>query len=169
MSQSLKKILTLVFVRDNGKVLLGLKKRGFGCGLWNGFGGKVERGETIIEGAKRELLEESGVVADILNKVGLITFQFENDPVLLEVHVFQTSEYKGRPIETEEMKPQWYLENSIPFSQMWPDDKIWFPYLLKGKQFEAFFLFRGMDLILDHWIKERTFHNSSNENLVIKE
>ena len=43
------KLLTLVIPVDDDKtrkrVLLGLKKRGFGEGYYNGFGGKVERGE----------------------------------------------------------------------------------------------------------------------------
>ena len=37
------KLLTLVFLRDGSKVLLGMKKRGFGAGKWNGFGGKVNK------------------------------------------------------------------------------------------------------------------------------
>ena len=45
-----KKVLTLVYIRDDEKILLGLKKRGFGTGKWNGFGGKVQAGETILEG-----------------------------------------------------------------------------------------------------------------------
>ncbi len=48
-----KKVLTLVFVREGDKILLGLKKRGFGKGKWNGFGGKVERGETIKQATIR--------------------------------------------------------------------------------------------------------------------
>jgi len=34
-----------------------MKKRGFGAGRYNGFGGKVEPGETILQGAQRELQE----------------------------------------------------------------------------------------------------------------
>ena len=49
------KLLTLVFALRPGEVLLGLKKRGFAEGWWNGFGGKVEPGETIPEGAKRSV------------------------------------------------------------------------------------------------------------------
>ena len=45
-----KKVLTLVYIRDDENILLGLKKRGFGTGKWNGFGGKVQAGETILEG-----------------------------------------------------------------------------------------------------------------------
>lgn len=47
------KVLTLAFVRESTRILLGLKKRGFGQGLWNGFGGKVQPGETIEAGAVR--------------------------------------------------------------------------------------------------------------------
>jgi 8-oxo-dGTP pyrophosphatase MutT (NUDIX family) len=39
--------VTLCFIRDNNKLLLALKKRGFGPGKWNGYGGKIEEGETI--------------------------------------------------------------------------------------------------------------------------
>lgn len=47
------KVCTLVLIREQARVLLGMKKRGFGQGLWNGFGGKVERGESILNGAMR--------------------------------------------------------------------------------------------------------------------
>lgn len=57
------KLLTLVLLRDklSGDVLLGMKKRGFGVGKWNGFGGKVQEGETIRECARRETQEECGL------------------------------------------------------------------------------------------------------------
>ena len=47
------KVLTLLFALRPGHVLLGMKKRGFGKGRWNGFGGKVEKDETIEEAAIR--------------------------------------------------------------------------------------------------------------------
>lgn len=47
------KLLTLVLVVQPGRVLLGMKKRGFGAGKWNGFGGKVQPGETIEEAARQ--------------------------------------------------------------------------------------------------------------------
>ena len=46
-----KKVLTLVYIRDEENILLGLKKRGFGTGKWNGFGGKVQPGESIVQGS----------------------------------------------------------------------------------------------------------------------
>ena len=47
------KLYTLALIRNNDNILLGMKKRGFGVGRWNGFGGKVHSGETILEAAKR--------------------------------------------------------------------------------------------------------------------
>jgi 8-oxo-dGTP pyrophosphatase MutT (NUDIX family) len=32
--------------------------------LWNGLGGHVEQGESVLSAAKRELLEESGLIAE---------------------------------------------------------------------------------------------------------
>lgn len=43
------KLFTLMFLANSeGKLLLGMKKRGFGSGKYNGFGGKVEKGETVM-------------------------------------------------------------------------------------------------------------------------
>lgn len=47
------RLYTLVLVLQPQRVLLGMKKRGFGAGRWNGFGGKVQEGETVEDGAKR--------------------------------------------------------------------------------------------------------------------
>lgn len=46
-------VSTLIILLDKNKILLGFKKRGFGEGKWNGFGGKVEPGEDIKACAER--------------------------------------------------------------------------------------------------------------------
>ena len=69
---------TLVFPIDgHNRILLGCKKRGFGQGKYNGFGGKIEPGETFRQCAVRELYEESGLVANPqdLECVALFDFQ----------------------------------------------------------------------------------------------
>ncbi|KAI8048055.1 NUDIX hydrolase domain-like protein [Gilbertella persicaria] len=138
-----KKILTLVLTLNEKekKILLGMKKRGFGAGKFNGFGGKVEKGETIEQGAKRELMEECEIEAIDLEQKGLLAFTFENDPVALETHIFITRSFLGEPKETEEMKPQWFSFQDIPFDQMWTDDRYWFPFLLDNKTFAGHFHF----------------------------
>ncbi len=128
-------------VIQDQKILLGMKKKGFGVGRWNGFGGKVEPGETVEAAARRELQEEAGIEAGEMKEVGVLEFTFENDPKVLEVHIFKVNSFNGQPVESEEMKPQWFSLNDIPFSDMWSDDIHWFPLLLSGKLFKGKFLF----------------------------
>jgi len=148
-----KRILTLCIIHKDSKILLGMKKRGFGAGFWNGFGGKVKEGESIEEAAKRETKEEIGVVPLDLKKVGILKFQFKGEPEILEVHVFSCSNFEGEIKESEEMAPKWFKIEQIPFNQMWPDDKYWLPLLLKGKNFEGEFHFDERKLI-DYQIRE---------------
>lgn len=137
----MRKLLTLTIVKRDHQILLGLKKRGFGVGRWNGFGGKVEERETIYAAAIRELYEESGIVAEKLEKVGILEFNFESSPQTLEVHIFCVTEFNNDPEETEEMRPQWFDIAEIPYNSMWSDDIYWLPYFLEGKKFKGSFLF----------------------------
>lgn len=150
-----KKVLTLVLIHENGDLLLGMKKKGFGAGRWNGFGGKVEAGETIVEAAHRELREEAGIGVMLLEPAGTLTFAFVGDPVLLEVHVFRGSGVLGEPAESDEMKPQWFKEQEIPYGLMWKDDEHWFPYFLRGEPFDGEFTFDGEQTILDWSVTPR--------------
>ena len=133
--------MTLCCIYNNTHILLGMKKRGFGAGRWNGFGGKLYEGETIEQAAIRELQEEVGIKAKKITKRGVLLFEFKNKPEKPEVHFFSVDDYGGEPIETEEMRPQWFLLDKIPYESMWPDDPHWIPLLLAGKNFSGKFLF----------------------------
>ncbi len=138
----MRKVFTLCMVYQRSRLLLGMKKRGFGAGRWNGFGGKVAEGESIEEAARRELLEECGLEADNMKKQGILHFDFQDtDQKPLEAHVFRVDKFKGEPRETEEMRPQWFHADEIPFKDMWPDDIYWIPLFIKGLKFRGRFLF----------------------------
>ncbi|MBU2524077.1 8-oxo-dGTP diphosphatase, partial [Patescibacteria group bacterium] len=143
-----KKVFTLFLVHKDNKVLLGMKKRGLGEGRWNGFGGKVEKDESIEDSALREIKEEAGIVPCDLCKRGILEYTFEGNPEILEVHLFSASEFDGDVCESEEMCPQWFKEDEIPFDDMWPDDKHWFPLLFSGKNFKGKFHFQDYNIIL---------------------
>jgi len=139
----MKRILTLCIVHQHPRVLLGMKKKGFGKGWWNGFGGKVEDEESIEEATKRETKEEAGINVEDLNKIGIIEFRFSNYQEILEVHLFKSERFSGELIESEEMSPKWFHVDKIPFDKMWPDDIFWMPLFLSDKKFRAKFLFSG--------------------------
>lgn len=140
---------TLAFVKKENHVLLGFKKTGFGAGKWNGFGGKVEPGETVEQAAARELFEESGIKADLV-KHGELTFVFKNKPEWNQiVHVFVAKSWSGEPVESDEMRPEWKAESELPFEKMWVDDIHWLPHVLAGKVVRGSFVFDG-DVLLEH-------------------
>ena len=139
-----RKLLTLCLIHQHPRILLGMKKRGFGAGRWNGFGGKVAEGESIEDAAVRELREETGIEADPtdLELSGILEFEFQSDPgKVLEVHIFKVHSHTGDLVETEEMRPQWFMIDEIPFKDMWSDDPYWMPLFIKGRRFRGRFLF----------------------------
>lgn len=150
----MKKILTLAFVLEPERILLAMKKRGFGAGRWNGAGGKVEAGEMIEDAARRETREEIGITAESLEKLGILEFEFIGNPVPLEVHIFKIAAYRGAPSESDEMRPQWFSLDDIPYDDMWPDDRYWLPLFIAGKKFRGRVLFGGGDAIVEQSIME---------------
>src|SRR5512136_1606222 len=138
---------TLIFlIKGNPihEILLGYKKAGFAQGKVNGFGGKVEGGETIEQATVRELEEESGVkVAERdLAKMARLTFTFPARPDWDQVvHVFLVRQWQGEPVESDEMQPAWYKVSEIPFADMWQDDPHWLPRVLAGQRIQAWFTF----------------------------
>ncbi|KAF8512056.1 NUDIX hydrolase domain-like protein [Gautieria morchelliformis] len=146
------KLFTNVFVwnEKTGKVLLGFKKRGFGMGLYNGFGGKVEPGESSAGAAVRELKEEAGIDAE-LTFCGTLLFYSEGYPYAHQIGIYSSDMFQGVPTESDEMRPEWFSLPSeycagssgvhpgelppIPFDRMWPDDRLWMPLLFSRKPF----------------------------------
>lgn len=160
---------SLVFVRRTSsdgvrEVLLGRKKRGFGVGKLNGYGGKVEEGETAEEGARRELTEECGIIAVDMVRRGSLRFEMHDKLMLCEVYV--VSAWEGEVVETEEMSPRWVKEGSeleaLYETETWADDKFWLPTLLKGEDsFRGEFKYAEDDTtILDYKVKVETASNA---------
>jgi 8-oxo-dGTP diphosphatase/2-hydroxy-dATP diphosphatase len=131
-----------------------MKKRGFGAGRWNGFGGKVNEGETIEQAAKREMLEEASISTDNIKQLGVIDFYWKDKPDIIEVNIFKADNFGGIPTESEEMRPEWFDIKEIPFNQMWQDDKYWLPLFLENKKFRGKFTFDNNDNILEKQLNE---------------
>lgn len=158
MTALLQSNLVFLVKERNGvitDVCLAMKKRGFGAGRWNGVGGKVEAGETVEESARRETLEEIGVKTGGLKQVAELDFSFLCKPEWNQkVTAYLAASWQGEPVESEEMRPQWFSVTDIPYGEMWPDDRFWLPKVLSGLVVKAEFSFGPDDTILAQKIEE---------------
>lgn len=146
---------TLLFLIKDNQVLLAMKKRGFGVGKWNGVGGKLDGDEKIEDTAIRETQEEIGVIPKNINQVATLDFFYQNNPDWdQQVLVYTTTDWEGDPTESQEMNPQWFDQNQLPFDYMWPDDPFWLPLVLKHKNVVAKFIFDDNNQIIDKTINE---------------
>ncbi len=149
---------TLVFPIREGLVLLGMKKAGFGAGKYNGFGGKVEPAETIVQAALRELREEVGIQVNEHDAChcAVLCFRFPPKPEWDQVvHVFIATRWVGEPVESREMVPEWFPITDLPFAMMWHDDRYWLPLVLAGKRVAATFVFGDdNETVIDAHVEE---------------
>ena len=141
-------LATLLFVRDGGRVLLMIKKRGLGAGLINAPGGRLEPGETPRQAALREVEEELCVRPRSAVWAGEHRFAF-CDGYSMYVHVYWSDGADGEPLETDEAIPHWVAQDAIPYERMWADDRIWIPHLLVGQRFSGRYIFDGARMV-DH-------------------
>jgi ADP-ribose pyrophosphatase YjhB (NUDIX family) len=152
---------TLLFLVKEDEILLAMKKKGFGQGMWNGVGGKVEDHESIEEAAVRETKEEIDVAVAKICQVATLDFYFPLVPQdkkwNQQVHVFFATKWEGIPKESEEMAPKWYSKKRLPYKKMWPDDIQWLPFVLQDRFVTAEFAFGDKNKILDFALTEKDF------------
>ena len=145
---------TVSIIYQHPRILLGMKKQKFGKGMYNGFGGGIENGETEIDSVVRETYEEAGITIINPKKMGKILFEFETDEQNHLVYFFRVEEYLGAQKESNEMLPKWFNVDEIPYNQMWSDDVYWLPLLLDGKKFEGNFVFDEKGEMVRRTLKE---------------
>ncbi|WP_081092291.1 MULTISPECIES: 8-oxo-dGTP diphosphatase [Peribacillus] len=66
---------TVCFVKRKNEILMLNREKAPIMGVWNGVGGKIEKGETPDEGAMREVFEETGIRVGHYYSSGTVTWQ----------------------------------------------------------------------------------------------
>lgn len=129
--------LTRVDAAGTVEVLLGRKKTGFGEGNFIGPGGHIEPGETARQACAREIAEETGLRVELadLRSAGVVIFLFPAKPELdMRSELFTCEKFEGEPVESDELVPEWFPAESLPFERMWDDAKYWVPRVLAGEE-----------------------------------
>ena len=65
---------TICFIRRGNQVLLLNRARAPWMGMWNGVGGKIEAGESPLQGILREVGEETGIELKAARFAGIVTW-----------------------------------------------------------------------------------------------
>ena len=100
----------LIFpVNETGQILLleGAKDKKIWAGYWNGLGGHVEQGESVLRAANRELLEESGLVAEKLIFCGQVLVDTAQSPGIV-FFIFKAKRLQGELKASEEGRLAWH-------------------------------------------------------------
>lgn len=122
-----------VMLLKDGKLLLGKRHEDpekassllNGAGTWTMPGGKLDFGETFEEGAKREVLEETGI---ILNELDVICV---NQDIIETAHFITiglfSDAFSGEPkvMEPDEITEwRWFDLNNLPSPIYFPSAKV---------------------------------------------
>lgn len=141
---------TLAFIRDGGKVLMvhrTFREADENLGKWNGIGGKLERGEGVEEGMRREIMEETGLGVGGMALRGTIVWNdFGPNREDWLAFIFLIDKFTGVPFsENEEGALAWVNIADIPSLPMWKGDALFLPMVFDGdaRPFHGFMRYEG--------------------------
>jgi 8-oxo-dGTP diphosphatase len=141
-----KERAVLCFIQSGNQIMLIHKKTGLGKGKVNAPGGRIEPLESPVDAAIRETTEEIGLVPANLQKRGELFFVFV-DGYSLHATVYFADQFTGTPVETYEADPFWCEIDSLPYGEMWEDDRHWLPLALEGMEFKGYFIFDNDEML----------------------
>lgn len=147
------KLATLLYVRDQDKTLMlhRIKKANdVHEGKWNGLGGKFEPGETPEACARRELNEESGLIAEKMTLKGFLTFPLFAKNEDWYVFVFLVTAFSGTLTTSNEGELAWIENERLLQLPLWEGDRIFLPYLDTPGIFSGSFTYQNGKLTAHH-------------------
>ncbi len=128
---------TLCHLEKDGKYLMlhrVKKENDLNRDKWVGIGGKFEDKESPEECARREVLEETGLVMGQARYCGIVTFvsdRWETE----YMHLFHSLDFSGDLIECDEGDLCWVDKQALYELPIWQGDKIFLKLIEEGAPF----------------------------------
>ena len=104
-------------------------------GKWIGVGGKLEAGESPEEGARREILEETGLAVEKLQMIGTITFPEFTPDTDWYTFVFRVREFTGVLGPCDEGTLEWVPYDQVLSKPTWEGDLQFLSWILEEAPF----------------------------------
>ena len=145
-----KEVTTLCYLEQDGKYLLmhrTKKEQDINKDKYIGLGGHLEHGESPEECVRREILEESGLVAGNLKLRGIITFVI--DDMDEYTFLYTGEDFSGELKECDEGDLIWIEKDMIEDLPIWEGDKVFFRLLKEEQSFFSLKLTYEQNVLMD--------------------
>ena len=147
---------TLCYIEKDGKYLMIHRVKKVldeNKDKWIGVGGKFEYAESPFDCVRREINEETGLVAGKLNYRGLVTF-VSNEYGTEYMHLFHTDDFSGELLKNcPEGNLEWINKDEICNLPLWEGDKIFLDLLRRDVPFFSLKLMYESDKLVSHTLE----------------
>lgn len=144
---------TLCYIEDGSRYLMlhRTKKEGdLNRDKWIGIGGKFEDRETPFDCIRREMKEETGLVAETLEYRGIVTFISDRYPTEY-MHLFIAKDVSGTPVaDCAEGELAWIEKKDLYSLTLWEGDRIFLELLDREVPFFSLKLIYEGDRLVEH-------------------
>ena len=115
MNETIIKVGVAVIIKKEGKILLGKRLVKAGYGSWGLPGGHLEYGESLVDAAKRELLEETGLTVKNLEFINITNDPREDQHYIHIIFLVHGAESEPKVMEPDKCeKWEWFSLSELP-------------------------------------------------------
>ena len=131
--------LAYVFSPDGARVLLihrNARPDDTHYGKYNGLGGKLDRGEDVVAGLRREVREEAGIECEELHLAGTVSWPgFGKRGEDWFGFIFRVTRFSGTPLPANpEGTLEWVEVARVASLPLWEGDRHFLPLVFDSKR-----------------------------------